>query len=78
MKLFLREPLVKNLDNPEYVNIILDGCSTLGERFAKIENSMVVEKLKTEQKKQQGISPTMKKIIQRADLPERLTSLLAA
>jgi hypothetical protein len=39
---------------------------------------MVVEKLKIEQKKQQGISPAMKKIIQRADLPERLTSLLAA
>ena len=71
-------PLVKNLDNPEYVNIILDGCSTLEERFAKIDSSMVVEKLKTEQKKQQRISPTMKKIIQRADLPERLTSLLAA
>ncbi len=71
-------PLVKNLDNPEYVNIILDGCSTLEERFAKIDSSMVVEKLKIEQKKQQLISPTMKKIIQRADLPERLRSLLAA
>mgnify|MGYP002749774331 FL=1 len=71
-------PLVKNLDNPEYVNIILDGCSTLEERFAKIDSNMVVEKLKIEQKKQQRISPAMKKIIQRADLPERLTSLLAA
>jgi hypothetical protein len=71
-------PLVKNLDNPEYVNIILDGCSTLEERFAKIDSAMVVEKFKAEQRKQQRISPAMKKIIQRADLPERLTLLLAA
>jgi hypothetical protein len=71
-------PLVKNLDNPEYVSIILDGCSTLEERFAKIDSAMVVEKFKAEQRKQQRISPAMKKIIQRADLPERLTLLLAA
>ena len=71
-------PLVKNLDNPDYVSIILDGCSTLEERFARIDSCMVVEKLKAEQKKQQRISPEMKKIIQRPDLPERLVSLLAA
>jgi hypothetical protein len=44
------------------VNIILDGCSTLEERFAKIDSNMVLEKLKIEQKKQQRISPAMKKI----------------
>ena len=71
-------PLVKNLDNPDYMKIILDDCRTLEERFAKIDSNIVVEKLKIEQKKQQLISPTMKKIIQRADLPERLISLLAA
>ncbi|OQY04917.1 MAG: transposase [Desulfobacteraceae bacterium 4572_123] len=71
-------PLVKNLDNPDYVAIILDGCSTLEERFAKIDSSMVVEKLKTEQKKQDRLCPEMKKIIQRPDLPEQLTLLFAA
>ena len=71
-------PLVKNLDNPDYMESILDDCRTLEERFAKIDSNIVVEKLKIEQKKQQLISPTMKKIIQRADLPERLISLLAA
>lgn len=71
-------PLVKNLDNPEYVAIILDGCKTLEERFEKIDSALVLEKMKMEQKKQQRISPEMKKIIQRSDLPERLTELLAA
>jgi hypothetical protein len=71
-------PLVRNLDNPQYVDIILDGCSTLEERFEKIDSCMVVEKLKAEQKKQQRIGSEMKKIIRRPDLPERLTLLFAA
>ena len=70
-------PLVKNLDNPDYVEILLDGCSMLEERFAKIDSHLVVEQLKVEQKKQERIGPEMKKIIQRLDLPERLTLLLA-
>jgi len=68
-------PLVKNLDNPDYVEILLDGCETLEERFAKIDSNMVVEQLKAEKRKQHRIGPVMKKIIQRSDLPERLTSL---
>jgi hypothetical protein len=71
-------PLVKNLDNPEYLEIILDGCSTLEERFEKIDCHLVTEQLNAEQKKQQKISPEMKKIIRRPDLPDRLIALLAA
>jgi len=71
-------PLVKNLENPEYLEIILDGCSTLEERFGKIDGRLVTDQLKAEQKKQQKISPEMKKIIQRPDLPDRLLALLAA
>jgi len=70
-------PLVKNLDNPEYVEMLLNGCRTLEERFAKIDSAMVVEQLKAERVKQQRIDPAMKKIIRLPDLPERLTLLLA-
>ena len=69
-------PLVKNLDNPEYVRILLDGCATLEERFAKIDSHLVVEQLKSGPNKQERIGPEMKKMIQRPDLPERLTLLL--
>jgi hypothetical protein len=68
--------LVKNLDNPEYVKILLDDCGTLEERFAKIDSHLVAEQLKAERKKQERIGPEMKKMIQRPDLPERLTLLL--
>jgi hypothetical protein len=69
--------LVKNLDNPEYVQILLDGCDTLEERFAKIDSHMVAKQLKAERNKQERIRPEMKKMIQRPDLPQRLTLLLA-
>ncbi len=70
-------PIVKNLNNPEYLEIILDGCRTLEERFERIDSRLVAEKLKAEQKKQQIIGTEMKKIIKLPDLPERLSALLA-
>jgi hypothetical protein len=69
-------PLVKNLDNPEYLEIILDGCNTLEERFEKIDSRMVLERLEAEKRNNERISPAVKKIIRRPDLPERLAILL--
>lgn len=71
-------PLVKNLDNPEYMEIILDGCNTLEERFEKIDSRMVLERLDAEKKHNERISPAVKKIIRRPDLPERLAGLMNA
>ena len=70
-------PIVKNLNNPEYLGIILDGCRTLGERFERTDSRLVAEKLKAEQSKHQIIGSEIKKIIKLPDLPERLTALLA-
>jgi hypothetical protein len=68
--------LVKNLDNPEYVEILLDGCSTLEERFARIDSHAVVRRLRAERKSQRPTAHGMRKIIRRPDLPERLTQFL--
>lgn len=70
-------PLVKNLDNPEYMKILLDGSSTLEQCFAKIDTSVVIERLKAEQDKTERINPEIKKIIQFPDLPERMIALVA-
>jgi len=75
--MFTDTPIVKNLDNPEYLEIILNGCRTLEERFERIDSRLVAEKLKTEQRKQQIIGTEMKKIIKLPDLPERLSALCA-
>lgn len=71
-------PLVKNLENPEYLEIILDGSSTLEERFDKIDSRMVIDKLEAERNQSERMSPGMRKIIRLPDLPARLTELLAA
>jgi hypothetical protein len=70
-------PIVKNLNSPQYLEIILDGCRTLEERFEIIDSRLVVEKLKAEQRNHQIIDSKMKKIIKLPDLPERLSALLA-
>ena len=69
-------PLVKNLDNPDYLDIILDGCNTLEERFAEIDSRMVSEKLSGKKKNDGRISPEVKKLIRRPDFAERLIALL--
>jgi len=69
---------VKNLDNPDYLEIIIDGCNTLEERFEKIDSRMVLESLAVEKKNNERINPEVKKIIRRPDLPERLAILLNA
>jgi hypothetical protein len=69
-------PLVKNLDNPEYLEIILDGCNTLEERFEKIDSRLVLEKLQSEKKNDERVSPVVKKIIRQPDFPAKLTKLL--
>ena len=70
-------PLVKNLDNLEYLEIILDGCRDLEERSERIDSRLVTEKLKAEMERQKIGGAEMKKIIQLPDLPERLSTLLA-
>jgi hypothetical protein len=70
-------PIVKNLNNPEYLEIILDSCPTLEERFERIDSRLVTEKLKAEQRNYQIIGSEMKKIVKLPDLPERLSALYA-
>jgi hypothetical protein len=44
-------PLVKNLDHPDYLEIILDGCNTLEERFERIDSRRGLERLEANKKK---------------------------
>jgi len=68
-------PLVKNLDNEEYLSIILDGCSTLEERFARIDSNIVVEELKKAEKRSERLHPELNKIIREPELPQKLRAL---
>ena len=59
-------PLVKNLSNPEYLEIILNGYDTLEERFAEIDQKLVREQMKKE-KDAGHMSPRMKKVLRKPD-----------
>ncbi len=68
-------PLVKNLENDEYRDIILEGCTTLAERFSLIDSKLVCQELKKHQQNQTKIIPEVKKIVSCADLPEKISAL---
>jgi len=70
--------LVRNLENDEYYRTILNGCSTLAERFAQIDDKTVREQLRQAGKNQEKIPPEVKSIIKQADLPEKMYALFWA
>lgn len=70
-------PLIKNLENPEYLQIILDGKSNLEERFAEIELQLVLKELSNLQHDSEKVSPKIKKIIKMPELPDDIIALYA-
>lgn len=68
-------PLVKNLDNPEYYKLLLNGCSSLAERFSQIEVTAIQDLLSAEKESVQRLDPKIKKLIKNPKLPKRLMAL---
>jgi ribosomal protein S20 len=68
-------PLVKNLDNEGYLKIILDGCDTLEERFARIDSNMVVAELKKAKNEPGRLPAALKKTIRQSAFPQKLAPL---
>jgi hypothetical protein len=68
-------PLVKNLTNPLYMSILLDGRDSLGERFAEIEIAKVRKELHDAQKALQKIPTRIRKIIIKPEFPRIITNL---
>jgi hypothetical protein len=67
-------PLVKNLENPDYMRIILGQKKTLEEVFALIDSAEVRQILKKSRITDDTISQKIKEIIVRKDLPERIVT----
>jgi len=62
-------PLVKNLDNQEYIEILLDGKKSLEEVFAEIECRIIQEEIKKANEKEFKIPPKIRKIIKTENVP---------
>jgi hypothetical protein len=68
-------PLVKNLDNPEYYTLLLNGCSSLAERFSQIEVTTIQALLSAEKVSVQRLDPRIRKLVKDPQLPKRLMAL---
>jgi hypothetical protein len=69
-------PLIKNLDNDQYMNILLDGKANLEEVFAEIDVKVVRDELAKAQQDFNKIPVKLRKIISQAQLPERVAEML--
>ncbi len=70
-------PLVMNLENQDYLDILLNG-KTLAERFAEIDPEEVRQELKRARSDAEMVSPKIKKIIKNPDFLASLVALVTA
>ena len=67
-------PLVKNLQNPEYMKLLLNGKTSLEELFAEIDVNEVRNELENSQGNIEKIPAKLKKLTKKADYPKMLKS----
>ena len=74
--MFAQTPFVKNLDNPQYMEIILNGKATLAERFAEIDIVQVRKLFAEEQQVTQKYPKRMTEVFKITHFPKRLGMIL--
>jgi hypothetical protein len=75
--MFADTPLVKNLDNPDYMKLILGESKTLEEKFADIDHKKIITKMKDAGKIETKIPRRIKKLIRKERTISKLLYLLA-
>ncbi len=71
-------PLVQNLQNDKYLDIILNGCSNLAERFSQTDAHLVQEEMIEAAGKNDKILPMIKKMIRDDELTDKIETLFCA
>lgn len=69
-------PLVQNLKNYEYMDIILNGCPGLAERFSQIDAQMVQKEMDNAKDGREKILPVIRDLVRNSDLIMKISSLL--
>ena len=68
-------PLVRNLENPRYLKILLNGHATLEERFAQIDAQTVREELRAVQGSLEKVPPQIRQLIALPAFPQAICRL---
>jgi hypothetical protein len=69
-------PLVKNLDNPVYMETLLDGKENLVELFAELEPSLIASATAEESSECDRMLPGFRALINNPTLPQQVAQLL--
>ena len=69
-------PLVMNLNNKDYMRILLAGCPTLEARFAEVDSREIRKRMVRETMISGSACPRIKKIIRLPQLPQAIVRLL--
>jgi hypothetical protein len=75
--MFADTPLIKNLENTQYMKIILNGKDSLAEQFAKINHEKFMVKMKSTKNTESRIHPKVKKFIRKEESMCKLMYLIA-
>ncbi len=68
-------PLVRNLKNEDYLEIILNGCSSLEERFSQIDAGLVQQEMADSIQNKDKILPAIKRMIKDVKFTEKISKL---
>jgi hypothetical protein len=68
-------PLVRNLDHPQYLQVLLNGRATLEDRFAEIDRALVREELHHAQTTPERIPSKIKKLIADPGFPDIVSNI---
>ncbi len=71
-------PLVKNLNNQQYLSIILDGKKSLEEAFAEINHQQVIKKLKEHNTDEAKIPRKILSLIRHGESVKKVLCLIAS
>ena len=70
-------PLVKNLQNPDYMKILLKEKTSLAEVFAEIEIKTLREEFQKAQLSPEKLPPKIKRLIVMPNYPEKIVRMVA-
>ncbi len=73
--MFAQTPLIKNLENPQYMEIALNGKATLAERFAEVDINQVRKDFSEGKNDTKKYPKRMAKVFKIAHLPKQLDSM---
>ena len=68
-------PLVRNLENPRYLKVLLNGQATLEERFAQIDIETVRKELQAAQTSLEKVPSKIRRLIAAPTFPEAVCRL---